>query len=372
MSVEDINAQVDYTGDIDESNTNSENNGGTRQAGSEEAPTDIRSLLKQAAEGEITAEDAGRARGPDGKFVAKDTNAPPAPADNTPAPPADPNAPPAQQEYKPNLEQAELEALNLVPEANRAPLLKAFQVREAAYYNAHNAAVELLNRNRGYESIEAIVGPRRQQLAMQGATVESWLTQIASVSDFAERQPAEFLQWYAGQRGIDLKQLSEDFIPPDPHLQALQTELAQMRSYMGQQQSYQQNQVVASTIDQVAQFANENDATGNKVRPYFNEVERDLVNLLPGIRQQNPGMHPLQALQTAYDQAVWANPNTRVKLQAAADAQRTREATERAAKARNAGSSVVGGPNNGTSSPPPSNFGTVREALSAAIAQHGG
>jgi hypothetical protein len=270
------------------------------------------------------------------------------------------------------LEPAEQEALNLVPEANRAPLLKAFQVREAAFYNAQAAANELLNRARGYESIEKIVGPRREQLALQGASVEQWLTQVSTLSDFADKRPAEFIQWYASQRGLDLKQLAEDFIPPDPHLQALYSELAQLRQQVGHSQNFQQNQVVSSMVDQVASFADAKDATGTPLRPYYNEVQNDLLMFIPALKAQNPTLHPQQLLQEAYDRAVHANPNTRTRLAQMEESKRTAEAAQRAAKARTAGLSVHGGPSSGSTPTMPAIGDSVRDALNAAIAQHSG
>jgi hypothetical protein len=70
----DINTQVDIdpnTADDPNILTNTETNAGTRNAGSEEEPHDIRSLLNKAVAGELKTDEAGRVRSPNGQFAPK-------------------------------------------------------------------------------------------------------------------------------------------------------------------------------------------------------------------------------------------------------------------------------------------------------------
>ena len=69
-----------------------------------------------------------------------------------------------------------------------------------------------------------------------------------------------------------------------------------------------------SRMSQVEHFANEKDSSGNPLRPLFEEVASEIAGLITASHQEGKKM----TLQEAYDFVVWANPETRAKVQAPA------------------------------------------------------
>lgn len=66
-------------------------------------------------------------------------------------------------------------------------------------------------------------------------------------------------------------------------------------------------------VEHVRHFAEEKNAKGELVRPYFNEVQKDIAELITASKQAG---RPLTLLQ-AYEAAVWQNPTLRAKALAA-------------------------------------------------------
>jgi len=108
----------------------------------------------------------------------------------------------------------------------------------------------------------------------------------------------------------------------DPAVQELRDRLDRTEQALTQRQSAELEQRRAATMKEVNEFA------ADKAHAYFEDVADDIVTLL------KTGLD----LPTAYEKAVWANPITRQKeierINAEADAARTKKAQEEAAAAR--------------------------------------
>lgn len=305
----------------------------------EEAPADVRSLLQKAMkDGSDEQLDNGeRPRGPDGKFVEKvKTEEPPAGQEQNTQQPQDQGG---QQPQDPN---AVAEAIiSKLPEGAREEVRGLLTTRDTAF---NQYAQKLHDQLNGYDAIEQLISPRRDAWALNGLSPDTAIRQLFALSDFAGRDPAEFIRTFASQHNLDLSNLADDF-DGDPALRDVNSRLDRFESQFTQSQTQQQQQVQhqqqVQLEQQIEQFATEKDATGNAVRPYFAEVANDVMMLIPGIRAVNPQATPQQVLSDAYERAVWANPSTRAKVN---DAQRIQDARERADNARRAGSSITGGP----------------------------
>jgi hypothetical protein len=92
----------------------------------------------------------------------------------------------------------------------------------------------------------------------------------------------------------------------------------------------------------VTRWMNEMDAQGQPKRPYLNDVINEVSALIPAIRQADPTLTHAQALDAAYDRAIWAHPEIRTllaqKQQTDLDAQRRAENQRQVRDARRAGS----------------------------------
>lgn len=202
---------------------------------------------------------------------------------------------------------------------------------------------ELAERGRGYDEIERVLSPRMQNFARQGMTPGQVMTQLFALSDFAETDPAGFVRYFAQQRGIDLAAISAPPRPADPRdvqFSQLQQRLNQIEAekISQQQQEAQARQAALST--EISDFQAAKDATGAPLYPHFEAVKAEMAALL--------GAGRADSLKTAYDMAVWANPQAREaelsRMERVKQAERDRAERERAAKARVAGSSITGQP----------------------------
>lgn len=339
--------------------SNVEDNAGTRQAGTDEEPSDIRSLLNKAIKDTSEGEGPVRERGPDGRFAKKGEVA------------GEPQEAPGQQQAQQPQQQDIRDVDTLVsklPDEVRDEVRNFIRAREDAFNVwAQNA----VNRVNGYDAVEQIIGPRREAWRLNGMSEVQALNQLFALSDFATRDPMSFTQWFADQHNIDLSNLPyEEFDTVDPQVKTLQQEVAELKRTLEtnnqtSQQQQQQNEH-QYLVGQVQQFSEEKDQAGNSVRPYFAEVASYIVDILPGLRQAKPNTNPQQLLQTAYDTAVWSNPTLRAKI---IEAERLGGLAEKALKARNAGSSVIGAPKGETQVNRPLS-GNLRDTIKAAWAEH--
>lgn len=125
----------------------------------------------------------------------------------------------------------------------------------------------------------------------------------------------------------------QDFRDPrvDGLLQHLQTQ---------EQQRAAQDQ--RDTENVVSRWMNEADAKGNPKRPYVGDVIDAMSVMIPQIKAGNPTLTHTQALEAAYEAAIWANPEIRALLQSqqqtATETQRRAESQRRTNEARRAAS----------------------------------
>lgn len=310
------------------------------------------------------AQPTGPARAPDGKFTRPaevDAPPPPKPADAAPtqaAPAAAPQsqatapaAPPASWSPAAKAQWAAL------PDAIRAEIAK----REVDFSKGiQQKSLEA----KKYEPLEQVIGPRRDVLAAQYGSVENAIGQLFAISDLAAKDPMEFLGWFAQSRGIDLGRIAG--APAQPGQQAdplspLQQRVDQLEAFIRAQQHQQTQSQQETLVREVERFSS---APENK---YFSNVESHMLALIPSVKAMNPTASPQDILKSAYDQAVWANPETRAALQQEMAQQRQAEMAAKAAQKRQAAVSISGSPVAGASHamPGPSNLrAQLEEAFS--------
>lgn len=218
-------------------------------------------------------------------------------------------------------------------------------------------------RYRGYDGLEQLIAPRREAWGLNGMTEHQAIHQLFTLSDFASRDPAQFVQWFAQQQGIDLRGLSQQAPTVDPQVQALQQQLGHLQNVVQQQTQGQQQQAHNALVNEVATFGAETGQDGNVLRPYFEELGTAILPFIQAVRAENPNRPVKELLADAYDRACWGIPAVRAKMLAAQEAQNLTRQREAATRARTAGSSVQGGPLNGTSVPNTPGSGSVRDIL---------
>lgn len=194
---------------------------------------------------------------------------------------------------------------------------------------------ELSEQGKRFSSLEEVIGPRRQSLVLEYGSEANALNTLFALSDMASKDPAGFINYFAQQRGIDLGSLhQEDQDSSDPEINALRQELAQLRGTLTQSQQLQAQEERNQLIAQIEAFKTEANDKGEPLRPHFEAVRQHMSALV--------NVNPDLTLQDAYDQAVWANPETRKQIQEsqtkAAEERRKAEAKAKADAAEKAAS----------------------------------
>lgn len=331
-----------------------------------EQPDDIRTLLEQAAN--LQVDEEGRVRDATGKFAKKpvegeEAQQPPNEGVEQQAPPQEQQAP----KFSAELDQA----IQALPAEHRTAVETAIATREGAWMNF---ARQVEGHVTGYErlkDLEPLLAPRAQAWAIQGASPAQAVSQLLALSDFATRDPKGFVNWFAGNNNIDLSEIGEEYVPVDPTIDTLQKQVGILTNALNGMQNGAIHNQHQQYVQSVQQFETEQDAQGQPLRPHFAEVANHMLALVPIIRQQMPGAGPKDVLQTAYDQAVHANPATRAKVVASSEASALAARAAEAAKAGKAGQSMSGsGPANRAVTHELVPGDTVRGALEHAFAQH--
>lgn len=282
-------------------------------------------------------QDGGPARNPDGTFAAKQA-------------PVDPNA------AAPVVNTQPISApVGLTPQD-----AELFAKLPAELQSTFARTMESLNektaRYSGYEQMEQMIAPRRQAWALNGLTETQAINQLLALSDFASQRPAEFVQYFAQQRGLDLEEILYGADPVDPNVQQLQQQVTQLTQQLNGMNTQQQQAAHDSVVNEIVSFAEEKDDTGQPLRPYLDELGSNVLPFVQSVMQAHPEWSRQQILQEAYDNACWGTPSIRAKMQqasnAAAEAGRIQQQQENAKRARAAGVSMPSGVPTATNTDP--------------------
>jgi hypothetical protein len=228
-----------------------------------------------------------------------------------------------------------------------------------------------------YDMIEQVIGPRREPWSQNGMTPLVAINELLALSDFAGRDPGEFVMWFANQHQLDLDAMLDardealqngEQMPA--YVTGLQQQIAQLQNTIGGLTSTTVQQTTAQNMRHVQQFIEEKDASGNLAHPYFNDVATQVAQHVQLIRQQQPYLPERDILKAAYDFATFNNPEIRGKMQADTLKAQQDAAAAEAARARAAGVSINGGPAGDSSQAPNNANRTLREELQHAYSQN--
>lgn len=227
---------------------------------------------------------------------------------------------------------------------------------------------------------EVFTPDRMDALTRDGVAPETYIKQLVSLSDYANRDPAGFLRYMAERRGLTPEQVfgtpaqqqvnddEDDDFPPDPALLRAQQDAAEARRIAEEVNTrWQTEQTTAqwqAAAAAVAEFRDATDERGAPLHPYFEEVRGTMRAFMDGGQTDD--------IETAYQMAVRANPDTYAKMQAAERAAEARrvaaEQRKKAKEASRAGSSVAGTTAGPGVQPPPAN---ARDHLARVAEQMG-
>jgi hypothetical protein len=221
---------------------------------------------------------------------------------------------------------------------------------------------------------DAVISPRKAKLTLNGVQDHEWVERLAAAEDLLESNPVEGLLYLARTYNADPRQLvaritggqpgGQSALPAmDPALAPILSELQTLKTTMAQQQAGSQAERDAVVQAHIHAFAND------PANLYFEDVKPQVAALLTSGQAND--------LKTAYDMAVWANPEIRgLMLQAerakAAQADQTAQARAKATAAASAAVSVTGAPGPGASPGGGVDPSNLRGLLAAAIDEQAG
>lgn len=217
-----------------------------------------------------------------------------------------------------------------------------------------------------YEPLEQVIAPHRERLALAGIDEGAYVRSLVTADEML-RGPNRLhaLQQIAQTYGIPLQQLAQGQNQPQgaqvpPEIQQLQSQVAALTTQLSarqQQEASAQTSQLQATIERFAT---------DPANLYFENVRPQVAALL---RSGVQGATHDEQLKNAYEQAVWANPETRqaMTLQQAEKQRVEAEAATRAraVAARAASGSITGSPSPG-SAPSQDAAPTLRDELTRA------
>lgn len=212
---------------------------------------------------------------------------------------------------------------------------------------AHKAISRAGEESKSYEPIRNAVESGRDLYQQLGMTPEQGINAMFQIERGLRENPAATIQNIARAYGVDLSRLVGGAPRPangqqaDPRVTALEGQLRQLTGHLHAQQQAAEHRRDAELAQTIAEFSKD------KSDYWGPELELTVAGLIPTIREANPGKSPAEYLQMAYDQAVYANPVTRAKVQEATrkaeEAKKAEEARKAAEAAKKAGAINVRG-----------------------------
>ncbi len=285
------------------------------------------------------------------------------------------------------------------PDDLKSWLLDRHKAMEADYTRKTQEIAEF---KREYDPVDKLFTPHREVMKAKGFTPSSLITAWFNVEKaLMEGKGVDIIKSLVPAYKIDVNKLADALglkgaaapsteTKPDaqpPAEQApWQKELDEIKARLAREDEEktatirrQREQEAQGVMTSITEFEGAKDDKGELLHPYFKDVE-NAMSALAAMTPRASGQSTHDYLKALYDQAVWANPSTRQKLQesqrAAEQAQRQAEeqkardeARAKAEKAKRAGSSVTGAPGAGQS--PASRTAqarSLREELEAAAA----
>lgn len=204
-----------------------------------------------------------------------------------------------------------------------------------------------------YGQLEQLIGPRRQLWAQEGMNSFAALNSLLQLSDFAGRDPSQFVLWFAEQHRLDLDAILDERDAAqagsgmDPTLAPLVEEVRQLRDTVSNFTTQASDKDVNANMQVIQQFMAEANQDGSLKYPHFQDVAGSIGQYVANIKANQPFLSPYETLKAAYDFACFNDPTVRGKIQAGEASAIAAKKAQEADKARLAGSSINGGPAGG-------------------------
>ena len=186
-------------------------------------------------------------------------------------------------------------------------VMDRYKAMEGDYTKKTQALAKYKKRN---ESLDEIYGPFRDDFQRAGMDEVAATRQLLAAHKYLREDPQQALKWLAKSYGVDLKAVNDDTAIEDeyadPQMKAMQQQIAQLQGTITNQQQQAQNMQKQEVQAMIDNFQTAKDADGNLKHPHFDVVQNQMSGLISsGVAKD---------IASAYEMAVYANPETRAKV----------------------------------------------------------
>jgi hypothetical protein len=205
---------------------------------------------------------------------------------------------------------------------------------------------EIAKIRRDLGGVQEAIKPHESRLQRAGIDTRTAVQRSLAWDEHIQRNPTQGILDMASAYGVDLAQAyqqsnqQQEYMTPTERRQAeqiaqLSQGLTQEQQYRQANMRYQQQQEFATRSRNaefvLKEFINATDAQGNQLHPYIEHVAESMA------RKVKNG----QTLEDAYDEAIWANKDTRAALLKQQQAAKVDQSKRQAQRVQNASGGIV-------------------------------
>ena len=200
----------------------------------------------------------------------------------------------------------EQEKFNVLDADIQHLVMDRFKAMEGDYTKKTQAIAKYKKRN---EALDEIYGPFRDDFQRAGMDDVAATRQLLAAHKYLREDPQQAIKWLAKSYGVDLTAVNDDTAADeyaDPQMKAMQQQIAQLQGTINNQQQQAQNMQKQEVQAMIDNFQTAKDADGNLKHPHFDVVQNQMSGLISsGVAKD---------IESAYEMAVYANPETRAKV----------------------------------------------------------
>ena len=186
-------------------------------------------------------------------------------------------------------------------------VMDRYKAMEGDYTKKTQEIAKFRKRN---EALDEIYSPFKDDFQRAGMDEVAATRQLLAAHKYLREDPQQALKWLAQSYGVDLKAVNDDTAVEDeyadPQMKAMQQQIAQLQGTINNQQQQAQNMQKQEVQAMIDNFQTAKDADGNLKHPHFDVVQNQMSGLISsGVAKD---------IESAYEMAVYANPETRAKV----------------------------------------------------------
>jgi hypothetical protein len=270
---------------------------------------------------EPPAPDAGKSRGPDGKFVKAEGIAEQTPVGQTPT-----ESQVSDQTVTPGIRPPDSWSADAKTAFDALPLSvkEAIAKREMEVGRGFDQYRE---KSKGYESFEKVFAPVSAALQHHGMSREQYVSNLIAAEDRLNKNPVEGIKWLAQSYGIDLSNLTSGQPSANPEIDNLRQQVTDLSSWRQQSEQARQTAIQTELQNEIQKFSSD------PAHEFYEQVKVDMGQIMLAAHQAGQTL----TLKQAYDKAVRVNDAVYSIVEARRlDALSKKQADSAASKAKDA------------------------------------